>query len=159
MHQGPSDTFSDGMTFTVQNAGPTAIGGAGDDLGFGGIPMSAAVKLDAYPNEGDPSSQSTGIFLDGAHPIGGKDLTCCVDLLDHTILATISYDSTLGALSLRLDDETQSTVFGWTWSPVDIPGAVGGDTAYVGFTGGNGGFYGAQEIQSWDFESGVCCKH
>jgi len=35
---------------------------------------------------------------------------------------------------------------------VNIPGTVGGNTAYVGFTGGSGGATATQEILSWNYE-------
>jgi hypothetical protein len=36
---------------------------------------------------------------------------------------------------------------------VDIPTLVGGDYAYVGFTGGTGGLTVTQDVQSWRFTS------
>jgi len=37
---------------------------------------------------------------------------------------------------------------------VDIPLAVGGDTANVGFTGGTGGLSAVQAIHTWTFRGG-----
>src|SRR5581483_10448609 len=67
---------ADGMTFTIQGGGPTAIGFAGGGLGYshdtggGGILKSLAVKFDLYPNGGDPSNNTTGVFTNGASPAG-----------------------------------------------------------------------------------------
>ena len=35
--------------------------------------------------------------------------------------------------------------------PVNIPGAVGGNTAYVGFTGGTGNLTTTQGVLSWTY--------
>ena len=59
---------ADGFTFTIQNAGPGALGADGGSLGYAGIGHSVAVKFDLYQNAGDPSNNSTGIFVDGALP-------------------------------------------------------------------------------------------
>ena len=56
---------ADGFTFTIQNVGPGALGWDGDLLGYSRIGQSVAVKFDLYQNKGDPSNNSTGIFVDG----------------------------------------------------------------------------------------------
>src|SRR5208282_4244937 len=45
-----SNPAADGITFTIQNVGPTALGGAGEGLGYAGIGKSVAVKFDLYNN-------------------------------------------------------------------------------------------------------------
>jgi hypothetical protein len=37
--------------------------------------------------------------------------------------------------------------------PLNIPSLVGGDTAYVGFTGGTGGSTATQNVLSWTFST------
>ena len=97
-----------------------------------------AVKFDLYQNAGDPSGNSTGIFVDGAVPVGGIDLTGSgINLHSGDKMhADIAYDGE--ALTLTITDlVTQAT-----WSQpfaIDIPDIVGGNTAYVGFTAGTGG--------------------
>src|SRR6201999_2198222 len=71
-----SSAVADGFTFTIQNVGPTALGGIGGGLGYGpnpatgtpaGIAHSVAVKFDIYSNAGE-GTDSTGVFLNGAVP-------------------------------------------------------------------------------------------
>src|ERR1700730_1163615 len=50
-------------------------------------------------------------------------------------------------------DATTNGTFSHSW-PVNIPGTVGGNTAYLGFTGGTGGSTAIQAIQTWTFSSG-----
>jgi hypothetical protein len=56
-------TGADGMTLSLLDpakAGPTALGGAGGDLGYGGLP-GIAVTLNTYKNPGYPSANFIGI--------------------------------------------------------------------------------------------------
>ena len=41
------------MTFTIQGQGPTALGGRGINLGYGGLVQSVAVKFDVFDNGGE----------------------------------------------------------------------------------------------------------
>ncbi len=49
-------------------------------LGYAGIGSSVAVKFDIFQNAGDPSNDCTGIFVDGAIPIGL--ITTSIDLTE-----------------------------------------------------------------------------
>ena len=144
---------ADGFTFTVQNVGPTALGGDGGYLGYGFLGTSVAIKFDLYQNPGDPSNDSTGIFEDGAEPVGGIDLTGSgINLHSGDSMdAHITYDGT--TLNLTITDLVTLA----TWSHpfvVNIPAAVGGNTAYIGFTGGTGGQTAIQQILNWSYQPG-----
>jgi hypothetical protein len=148
-------TYGDGITFTIQNDSPQALGGTGSDLGYGGILNSLAVKFDTYLSSAngvsDPSANSTGVFTGGQSPIGGNDLSCCVTLRSHYMNALIEYDGT--TLTLTLSDYTTATYFVWNWA-INLPSLMGGSrTAYVGFTGGTGASYGTQQIDNWIWRS------
>jgi hypothetical protein len=144
---------ADGFTFTIQDVGAAALGAHGGSLGYAGIGSSVAVKFDLHKNAGDPSNNSTGIFIDGAAPFGGIDLTGTgIDLHSgDTMDAHITYDGT--TLNLTVTDLVTHA----TWShpfTIDIPGTVGGSTAYVGFTGGTGEITSTQQILGWSYEAG-----
>src|SRR5262249_21919934 len=70
-----SNAGADGITFTIQGNGPTALGPSGGGLGYGpdspggtgGIPNSVALKFDTYSNQGE-GPNSTGLYLNGASP-------------------------------------------------------------------------------------------
>jgi hypothetical protein len=149
-------TYGDGITFTIQNGSPQALGGTGSDLGYGGITNSLAIKFDTYLSSAngvsDPSANSTGIFTGGQSPVGGNDLSCCVTLRSHYMNALIEYDGS--TLTLTLADYTTATYYVWNWSNIDIPTLMGGSrTAYVGFTGGSGASFGTQQIFNWIYRS------
>ena len=148
---------ADGMTFAIQNAGTTALGEAGGGLGYGsdtlgnpGIPTSVAIKFDLYDNNGE-GVNSTGLYTGGASPTtpavtfgGGVDLHS-----GHTFSAHIVYDGT--TLTMTITDATNAAqTFTKSWA-VNIPSAVGANTAYLGFTGGIGGLTARQEIITWTY--------
>ncbi len=146
---------ADGFTFTIQNVGPGALGADGGSLGYAGIGQSVAIKFDLFQNAGDPSNSSTGLFVDGAHPIGPASIDLTSSGINlHSgdpIDAHITYDGT--TLNLTLTD----TVTWKSWShpfAINIPATVGGDTAYVGFTGATGAFASTQQILTWSYQVG-----
>jgi hypothetical protein len=153
------DPAADGITFTIQNVSATALGVAGEGLGYEGIGKSVAIKFDLYSNAGE-GPNSTGLYTDGALPtVPAINLTgTSIDLhsgdpiTGDPFTAQITYDGT--TLILTLTD----TVTLATWShsfAIDIPATVGGNTAYIGFTGATGGQTADQEILSWMYISGL----
>ena len=125
------DPLADGITFTIQDNGPNAIGSVGDGLGYQGIAKSIALKFDQGTN-------STGIYINGAAPttpstsLAGSG----IDLHSgHTFALHLGYDGTTE--SIRLTDTISKAV--WIMNATeDIPNIVGGKVAYFGFTAGTG---------------------
>jgi Chitobiase/beta-hexosaminidase C-terminal domain/Legume lectin domain len=155
-----SNAGADGITFTIQGNGPTALGPSGGGLGYGagaaggtgGIPKSVAVKFDTFSNAGE-GPDSTGLYLNGASPTTPfVNLTGTgIDLhSDDTMSIHLVYDGT--TLSMLITDPVANTTFSTSW-PVNIPGTVGGTTAYVGFTGGTGTQTSSQKIGTWTMVS------
>ena len=146
----------DGLTFTIQGVGTTAIGPNGGGLGYGaqlpgnplGIARSVAVKFDLFSNAHE-GNNSTGLYTNGASPttpavtLGGG-----VNLQNPNVYAVhISYDG--ATLTMTITDTTDVTkTFTTSWA-IDIPGTVGGNTAWVGFTGGTGHYTAIQDILNW----------
>jgi hypothetical protein len=157
-----SNAMADGLTFTIQNssAGAVALGPSGGGLGYGpdtpggtpGIGNSIAVKFDLYNNNGE-GEDSTGLYTDGASPTTPfVDLTPSGIVLTEgdTIDAHFTYDGT--TLTMTLTDNVVNKTFTTSWA-INIPGTVGGNTAYIGFTGGTGGETSSQKIETWTFVS------
>ena len=141
---------ADGITICIQNQGPTALGAAGGDLAYVGIGNSVAVKFDLYNNAGE-GTNSTGIYTGGEEPfVPAIDLTPSgINLHSGDVLrARLIYYNPV--LLLEMVDTTNSTEYFSTEFTIDIPTAVGGNTAYVGFTGGTGGLTAIQQILTWD---------
>ena len=156
-----SSATADGFTFTIQNAGLTALGAYGGGLGYGADPnngptaaigKSVAVKFDIYSNSGE-GNDSTGVFTNGATPTNpAVSLTSSGIVLSSgdTIAAQLTYNGT--TLTLNLTDTVTNKTFTQAFT-VNIPSAVGANTAYVGFTGGTGGASAIQNIKTWSFTS------
>ncbi len=145
---------ADGITITIQGAGNTALGPPGGGLGYGGtggIPTSLAVKFDLYNNQGE-GNDSTGLYTNGAAPtvVGSINLTGTgIDLhSQHVFNVAMSYGGT--TLGVTITDASTSASASQSYT-INIPGTVGGNTAYVGFTGGTGGLTATQDIRTWTF--------
>ena len=158
-----SNAAGDGMTFTIQNVGPSALGPAGGGLGYGPdspttpdpspntpIANSIAVKFDFFSNAGE-GTDSTGLYTNGASPtIPAIDLTNSgINLRSGDTMAVhIAYDGT--NLAMTITDNVASATFTQSW-PINIPQTIGSNTAYVGFTAGTGGSSSSQKIETWSF--------
>jgi hypothetical protein len=142
--------LAQGFAFVIQGVGNTALGATGGGLGYQGIGSSLAVTFDQFDNAGE-GNNSTGLYTNGESPTGGgTDLTpSYVDLNSFDeFRASIAYNA--GTLWVTIRDlatgasATQSYV-------VDIPTLVGGDTAFVGFTGSTGSSVATSAIRNWGF--------
>lgn len=155
-----SAPLADGITFTIQAQGPTAVGPSGGGLGYGpdfpggtgGIRNSVAVKFDYYSNAGE-GANSTGVYVNGASPtIPATDLTASKIVLDSgdTLTAHIVYDGT--TLQETITDPVNNGQYVGS-TTINIPTTIGATSAYVGFTGGTGGYTSSQKILTWEFTS------
>jgi len=151
---------ADGITFTIQNAGLTALGPSGGGLGYGpdtpgnppGIPTSVAIKFDLADNVGE-GPNSTGIYTNGASPTTPAiDLTPSgIDLhTGDTFNVHMVYNGT--TLTMTITDGVTNTTFTTSWT-INIPQTVGSNLAYLGFTGGTGTLTSSQKIETWTFTS------
>jgi Legume lectin domain len=155
-----SSANADGMTFTIQRAGATALGPSGGGLGYGpgtpggtpGILTSVAVKFDLYDNDGE-GTNSTGLYSNGVAPtvpataLGGNVNLHSGDPF-HVVL---TYDGTTLTMTIT-DTVNTAQTFTKSW-PINIASTIGGTTAYVGFTGGTGGLTATQEIVNWSYST------
>ncbi len=153
-----STAQADGMTFTIQNTGTTALGPSGGGLGYGpdtpggtpGIPKSIAVKFDLYSNAGE-GANSTGLYINGASPttpavsLGGN-----VNLHSGDPFSVhMAYDGTTLTMTI-MDLNVPADTFTTSWA-VNVPSVVGANTAWAGFTAGTGGSTATQDVITWTY--------
>ena len=162
-----STPMADGLTFTIQAVSPTALGPAGGGLGYGparpgparGIRSSIAVKFDVFDNAGE-GTNSTGLFTDGRSPtVPGSTSTDVLVNLDGSGIdlkstdpfrVDMTYDG--GTVSVTITDTVTQASVSQAYT-IDLVSVVGGNVAYVGFTGGTGGLTAVQDIVNWTFRS------
>jgi hypothetical protein len=145
-----SNAQGNGFTFTIQNVGRTALGGPSAGLGYQDILKSVAVKFNFY-NYQNEGSDSTGIYTNGQPPVlPTVDISSSGIQLGSgdSIQAQIVYDGT--NLTLNLLDLVTNDKFTMTQA-INIPQVVGGNSAYVGFTGGSGGLSSSQKLLTWTY--------
>jgi hypothetical protein len=162
LHEGTQPNPADGLTFTIQANGSTALGGTGGALGYQGIGRSVAIKFDVFDNEGE-SANSTGLFFNGdfpgiAHAPGEVNIALDpnnVNLRSQSIKTiTLTYNGVAHTLTETIHDPTPGQTgngdFTTTYN-VDIAARLGLDTAFVGFTGGTGGLFSLQDVLNWSY--------
>ncbi len=141
-----SNASADGFTFTLQRASATAIGGSGGALGYQGIGTSVALKFDLYPTVSE-----TGLYQNGAAPetVGALNMLPNIDTHSgHIISCSLQYNGT--TLTQTLTDTVTNGVYSHVYT-VNIPAVIGGNSAWVGFTGATGGETAIQDIRTWTF--------
>lgn len=147
---------ADGFTFAIQNAGSTAMGQPGANLGYAGtskITPSVAVKFDLYSNAGE-GTNSTGLYTNGAGPtLPATTLGGGVNLHSGDVFQVhMTYDGTTLTMTIT-DTAVPANTFTTSW-PINVPTTVAASTAFVGFTAGTGGATATQEIITWTYSSG-----
>jgi hypothetical protein len=162
---------ANGMTFTIQNqppatsdnsilyvsGGPNALANNASGLGYSGstgsggqiagLLSSVAVKFDLYTGSGD----TTGLYTNGADPSQNSIDMSSSGLSLHSgnpLNVTLAYNGT--TLAMTITDSKTKASFSKSWA-INIPATVGGNTAYVGFTGGTGGLTAVQHVVSWTY--------
>jgi hypothetical protein len=155
---------ADGFAFVLQEdpRGTSAIGGGGAGLGYGLVnanqPPPPAPQLTPIVNSAavefllrDGGNGATDFETGGAISSSPAS-TGLVDLVGgDPILVNLVYDGV--TLTETLTDETNPLDTYTTSYLADIPSAVGGDDAFVGFTGGTGGAFGTQTISNFSFDA------
>ena len=146
------DVPTDGVAFVIQAEGPTALGGIGGGIGYGGEPdgdpanrirPSIAVEIDTWDNSPD-----------GYDPAGQQHLALTLngDVTNHTawgdpgfemrfglpVFVWVSYDGPTHRLAV-FASQTDKRPAGALFSHyIDLKAHLGADLAYVGFTGSTG---------------------
>jgi len=136
---------ADGVTFCIQNAGAgaAAVGGGGGGLGYSGITPSVALAMNIY----DPNTRGILLLQNGA--VTPPFLPIAPVLVGgnaNPIQVNVSYSG--GVVTATFRDTVTAATF-TTNITADIPTIVGSSSAYVGFTGADGGVASTQVISNF----------
>lgn len=149
---------ADGFTFTLQNdsRGATAVGGDGGTLGYGAgtatnqgqtaraaISPSAAVEFNIY----DPNGTNTGLGTNGALTLTNHS-AAILDSGDPINIRLTYNGTTLTETLTDANIPANTSTFSYT---VNLASVLGGNTAYVGFTGADGGVNSFQTISNFQY--------
>ncbi|HEX5218055.1 MAG TPA: immunoglobulin domain-containing protein [Verrucomicrobiae bacterium] len=139
---------ADGATFTIQNdpRGATALGGGGGALGYAGITPSVGLGINIY----EPNTRGVALLQNGAVPGTGAWTVPSPVVIGSVNPLFVSLRYAAGTLRVTLVESNTANVYNAT-IPVNIPAVVGGNTAYVGFTGADGGVVSTQVISNFTF--------
>ena len=149
--------LADGFAFILQNssAGLGALGADGGEFGYGpnnagdgrggtAISPSAAIEFNLYSGH----AQGTAFATDGS--TGSYNETGGVDFWDtgDTIQVVLSYNGSSQILAETLTDTVTGATYATTYS-YNLPSILGSNTAYVGFSAGNGGGSSTQAVSNF----------
>jgi hypothetical protein len=137
---------ADGMALVFQNdsRGAAARGGGGGGLGYNGITNSAALEFNIYSANGVGFAfRTNGVTGQPYAGTGPVNLASGDDIL-------VSLTYLKGTMSMSLTDQFTGVFFTTNFN-ANIPVAVGGSSAYVGFTGGCGSVAALQYVSDFSF--------
>ncbi|MFO1499893.1 MAG: L-type lectin-domain containing protein [Verrucomicrobiota bacterium] len=138
----------DGFVFVLQNMGTSAVGPCCAQLGFDGLSSATGVAFHIYASPTETGYAPTTVPNSGT---GNYLSTAPLNLASgNPIAVTITYDGS--TLSESLLDTVTHQQFSKSF-PVDLVDAVGGELAYVGFTGSTGAAASDQRISDFSFTS------
>jgi Chitobiase/beta-hexosaminidase C-terminal domain/Legume lectin domain len=149
----PSGTWS--VNAPSWSGGPLVVAAANRALGYGGLDsvnqgtnLAALGILNSVAVAFDQTTvaNSIGVYTGGNQPFGNQVATGLSFGSGGTWNVTLSYDGT--NLTVTMQKTTGGTIFSHQYA-VNIVSAVGGTTAYVGFTGASGDHVSVQAVTAW----------
>jgi hypothetical protein len=148
---GGSAPPADGMTFALQSAGPTALGGNGSDHGYGGILTSVAVDVSLFPNSEKGLDEQISILKNGDtfHPV--VQATSPTLLYGAPFSVWVDYDAKGHNLSVFVSPGTTKPATPLVSTTIDLSGTVGA-APYAGFTAGTGVLDAEFDVLSWEVD-------
>lgn len=151
---------ADGLTFTIQQAGTTAIGADGQNLGIYGISgTSLSVEFDTYQNSGDPDNNHIAIDLNGntTHSTGtvASINKSSIDLADANLkYVWIDYNGSTNLFEVRISESnSRPSTANLSTTSYNLSTMFSNHNIYVGFTGATGGAYERHSITSFYFNN------
>jgi hypothetical protein len=138
---------ADGMSFDLQENGPTFLGSTGGDLAVDGLSPSANWEFNLYSPNGIGAIFHTDGEAYGYYGTGSVDVSS-----GHPIQVTIIYNPG-GAVQETLVDTETSSSFVTNYNIGDLVLLLGDSLATIGFTSTDGGVSSVQTVSNFSFVS------
>lgn len=149
---GSGNNGADGLVFTLQRVGNSALGGTGEELGYLGIGSQAVgIEFDSWKNSNRNDPNSSHVGLDLGNTVNST-VTAAIspDLDSNTVwTAWIDYDGT--TLEIRVNNTGVRPGASLLSYDLTLSSQLGGNSAYVGFTAATGGAYANHDLLKWTF--------
>lgn len=149
---------ADGLTFIMQQSGASAIGNAGNTLGYSGIGgTSIAVEFDTYQNAGDPDNNHIALDLNGdvSHATGVYQSInkSTLDIADSKLkYVWIDYNGSSKTFEVRIStSNSRPATATLSTTSYNLGSMFTSKNIYVGFSGSTGGSMERHSITSFDF--------
>lgn len=158
-YQAGGNVAADGVTFCLQNdpRGVSALGGAGGQLGVGSpTPITPSVELELNLYNGGNETRGYTILTNGLTGAGGANGNYqppgALNLNSgDPVNITVYYANS--QMTLTFTDAVASASYSASLNVGNLTQILGGNTAYVGFTGGAGTSTSIQTITDFSFVS------
>ena len=137
----PGNTPAGGITFTIQSAGSSSLGGSGSGLGYSGITNSLSVGFGA--------DNHVSVNLNGV--LNASSVTTNTVNDGNIWYAWVDYEGVSQDLEVRLSEIPVRPLPPTLAISVNLPSVLGGTNAFVGFTGATGAGWYEQDILAWKF--------
>ncbi|HEX4264945.1 MAG TPA: hypothetical protein VH597_11445 [Verrucomicrobiae bacterium] len=138
---------ADGTAFILQTTNPAAIGGGGGQLGYTGIAgNSLAYEINIYNGGvigGTLASNGASGTYQSVAPVNVGST--------NDILVNLSWSS--GVLTVTLTDQGSLATFTTNYNVGSLSALLGGNLAYIGFSGADGGVASTQTVRNFQFHS------
>lgn len=143
-----TEAGADGFVFVVQPLS-ASIGGAGGGLGYQGISPSVGIEFDTFRNGWDPDSNHLGVDVNGS--VSSVATAGVATRFDdgNAWFAWIDYDGS--TLEVRANQTGVRPSLSLLSLNLDLPGIIGSNSAYVGFTAGTGNADENHDILNWTY--------
>jgi hypothetical protein len=146
---------ADGMTFTLQASGLSALGGTGGAHGYAGtgaISPSVAVDVSLFPEIKDGGNEQFAIVSGGSLAAPLAKATSSARLYGQPFSVWVDYDANAHTLRVFVDQSQTKPATPLLSAAVDLAKTVG-PSAYAGFTAGTGSLDADFDLLGWTVES------
>jgi len=145
-YQAGGNKAADGVTFAFQNEGLTAAGGAGGLLGYVGITgATAAYQINIYNGHTIGSNfvttNTSGSYLTTGNVAFNSG---------NVIQVKLEFDGNSQTLTENLTDTVTGATFSRTYPNINLATLLGA-SAFIGFTGGDGGATSIQTVSAFSY--------